>query len=99
MDNLDAKKFDLHREAGPAWRAGRDGRACLHAAPAQPKQQRSSLHWHGNESATDLYSARVDKLESLLETHGAALYGVRFDRNEQPLTMRDAAKMSNLNQK
>src|SRR5262249_944036 len=41
----------------------------------------------------------LDKLESLLETHGAALYGVRFDRNEQPLTMGTAAKISNLDQK
>ena len=41
----------------------------------------------------------LDKLEDLLETHGAALYGVRFDKNEQPLTMGTAAKISNLDQK
>jgi len=41
----------------------------------------------------------LEKLEDLLETHGAQLYGVRFDKNEQPLTMGGAAKASNLDQK
>src|SRR5262245_63685134 len=35
-----------------------------------------------------------DKLESLLEIHGQQFYGVRFDKNEQPLTANEAAKMS-----
>src|SRR5215813_11314438 len=35
-----------------------------------------------------------DKLESLLEIHGQQFYGVRFDKNEQPLTANEVAKMS-----
>src|SRR5262245_60198819 len=35
-----------------------------------------------------------DKLESLLEIHGQQFYGVKFDKNEQPLTADEAAKMS-----
>src|SRR5262249_2409261 len=35
-----------------------------------------------------------DKLESLLEIHGQQFYGVKFDKNEQPLTANEAAKMS-----
>src|SRR5262245_59784370 len=41
----------------------------------------------------------LDKLEDLLEIHGSQFYGVRFDKNEQPLTMGTAAKISNLDQK
>ena len=41
----------------------------------------------------------LDKLEDLLELHGAQFYGVKFDKNEQPLTMQGAAKASNLDQK
>src|SRR5215831_9379172 len=41
----------------------------------------------------------LEKLEDLLEIHGSQFYGVRFDKNEQPLTLRDAAKASNLDQK
>ena len=41
----------------------------------------------------------LEKLEDLLETHGSQFYGVRFDKNEQPLTFHDAAKASNLDQK
>src|SRR5262245_47018967 len=36
----------------------------------------------------------LDKLESLLEIHGSQFYGVRFDKNEQPLTANEVAKMS-----
>src|SRR5215813_10289749 len=36
----------------------------------------------------------LDKLESLLEIHGQQFYGVRFDKNEQPLTANEVAKMS-----
>src|SRR5215475_3820712 len=35
-----------------------------------------------------------DKLESLLEIHGQQFYGVKFDKNEQPLTANEVAKMS-----
>ena len=41
----------------------------------------------------------LDKLEDLLETHGAQFYGVRFDKNEKTPTMADGAKISNLDQK
>src|SRR5215472_7585412 len=41
----------------------------------------------------------LDKLESLLETHGSQFYGVRFDKNEQTPTLADGAKASNLDQK
>jgi len=41
----------------------------------------------------------LEKLEDLLETHGSQFYGVRFDKNEKTLTMGDAAKISNLDQK
>src|SRR5215831_11964468 len=35
-----------------------------------------------------------EKLESLLEIHGQQFYGVKFDKNEQPLTANEVAKMS-----
>src|SRR5262245_65417888 len=35
-----------------------------------------------------------DKLESLLEIHRQQFYGVKFDKNEQPLTANEVAKMS-----
>src|SRR5262245_29032450 len=38
----------------------------------------------------------LDKLESLLETHGSQLYGVRYDRSEKTLTPNQAARMSGL---
>ena len=41
----------------------------------------------------------LEKLEDLLEIHGPQFYGVRFDKNEQPLTIGTAAKISNLDQK
>jgi len=41
----------------------------------------------------------LEKLEDLLETHGSQFYGVKFDKNEQPLTMHGAAKASNLDQR
>src|SRR5262249_9120628 len=38
----------------------------------------------------------LDRLEDLLETHGAQFYGVRYDKNEKTLTANGAAKISGL---
>src|SRR5215510_8233249 len=38
----------------------------------------------------------LDKLETLLETHGQLFHGVKFDKNEKTLTANAVAKMSGL---